>query len=59
MNPQLVLLSGTAGDNEGRHSVSVEVLQAIERYNLLRTDQNGRIQLSRNGEKMWVQAEKK
>ncbi len=56
-NPQLVLLSVAAGDYDGRPSA--EVLRALEGYNLLRTDQNGWIHLSTDGEQLWVQVERK
>ncbi len=56
-NPQLVLLSVAAGDYDGRPSA--EALQAVDGYNLLRTDQNGWIQLSTDGEQLWVEVERK
>jgi len=36
-----------------------ETLEAVEGYTLLRTDQNGWIELSTDGEQMWVEVEKK
>ena len=54
--PQIVLLSVAAGDLEGLPSP--ETLQAIEGYNLLRTDQNGWIELTTDGEHLWVEAER-
>ena len=55
--PQAILLSVGAGDLEGRPQA--ETLQAMQGYTLLRTDQNGWIRLSTDGEEMWVQVEKK
>jgi beta-lactamase superfamily II metal-dependent hydrolase len=36
---------------------SKETLEAVEGYTLLRTDQNGWIELSTDGEQMWVEVE--
>ncbi len=47
-NPQVVLLSVAAGDREGRPDP--ETLEAVESYTLLRTDRNGWIELSTDGE---------
>jgi beta-lactamase superfamily II metal-dependent hydrolase len=55
--PQVMLLSGGAGDRRTRPAP--EVLQAVQGYNLLRTDQNRWVHLSTDGERMWVEAEKK
>ena len=57
LNPQLVLLSVAAGDPEGLPSP--ETLEVVEGYNLLRTDRNGWVKLSTDGEQMWVQAERR
>jgi competence protein ComEC len=57
IRPQIVLLSVDAGDHEGLPSP--ETLEAIEGYSLLRTDQNGWIELSTDGEQLWVEAEVK
>ena len=54
LNPQVVLLSVSARDGEGRPSA--ETLEAVQGYNLLRTDRNGWIELSTDGERMWVEA---
>jgi beta-lactamase superfamily II metal-dependent hydrolase len=56
LQPQIVLLSVAAGDREGRPDP--ETLQAVERYTLLRTDRNGWIELTTDGEQMWVEVEK-
>jgi hypothetical protein len=50
------MLSVAAGDREGRPDP--EVLEAVKGYNLLRTDRNGWIELSTDGEQMWVEVEK-
>ena len=57
LHPQVVLLSVAAGDPEGLPSP--ETLDSIEGYNLLRTDRNGWIQLTTNGEHMWLEVERK
>ena len=54
-NPQLVLLSIAAGDLRGLPDA--ETLDALEGYNLLRTDQNGWIDLITDGKQMWVEVE--
>jgi competence protein ComEC len=56
IRPQIVLLSVDPGDYEGLPSP--ESLEAIEGYSLLRTDHNGWIQLSTDGEQLWVEVEK-
>jgi competence protein ComEC len=53
LNPQLVLLSVSARDGQGRPSV--EVLEAVQGYTLLRTDRNGWIELTTDGDQMWVE----
>lgn len=55
--PQLVLLSVGAGDVQGLPDP--EMLEAVQGYTLLRTDQNGWIELTTDGEQMWVEVEKK
>ena len=55
--PQVALLSVAAGDAEGRPDP--ETLKALEGYTLLRTDRNGWIKLSTDGERMWVEVERK
>ncbi len=56
-SPQVILLSVEAGDYDGRPDP--ETLAAVEGYSLLRTDQNGWIEISTDGEQMWVQVERK
>jgi len=55
--PELVLLSVAAGDSDGLPDL--ETLSAVQGYNLLRTDLNGWIRLSTDGELMWVEAERR
>jgi competence protein ComEC len=54
--PQIVLLSVAAGDRRARPAP--EVLQAVQGYTLLRTDQNGWVHLSTDGDQMWVEVER-
>ncbi len=57
LRPLLVLLSVAPADRTGLPSA--ETLQALEGYNLLRTDQNGWIELTTDGKQMWVEVERK
>jgi competence protein ComEC len=57
LNPQVVLLSVSARDGQGRPSA--ETLEAIQGYNLLRTDRDGWIHLSTDGEQLWVEVERR
>jgi beta-lactamase superfamily II metal-dependent hydrolase len=52
----VALLSVAAGDAQGRPDP--QVLEALEGRTLLRTDRNGWIELSTDGEKLWVEVEK-
>jgi competence protein ComEC len=54
--PQVVLLSVAAGDEAGRPDP--ETLAAVDGYTLLRTDLDGWIHLSTDGERMWVEVER-
>ena len=56
LNPELVILSVAAGDENGMPDG--EVLESIKDYAVLRTDQNGWIEISTNGEQMWVNVER-
>ena len=56
LNPQVILLSVKAGNYDGLPSP--ETLEVTEGYTLLRTDQNGWIQITTNGEEMWVEVER-
>ena len=55
--PQAILLSVAAGDPDGLPDP--RALQAIQGYNLLRTDRNGWIELTTDGEQLWVEVERK
>jgi len=57
LSPEVVLLSVAAGDREGRPSP--EMLEALEGYTLLRTDRDGWIELSTDGQQMWVEVERR
>lgn len=57
LRPQVVLLSVAAGDREGRPDA--EMLEAMQGCPLLRTDQNGWIELSTDGHQMWVEVERR
>lgn len=56
LNPQVALLSVSAGDTV--ESLSDETLNALQGISLLRTDLNGWIHLSTDGERMWMEVEK-
>lgn len=57
LNPQAILLNVSAGNRQDLPSP--EVLQAVQGYNLLRTDQNGWIHLSTDGEHLWIEVQKR
>jgi competence protein ComEC len=57
LHPQLALLSVAPGDRTGLPSP--ETLDALQGYTILRTDQNGWIELTTDGQQMWVEVEKK
>lgn len=57
LRPQVVLLGVAAGDREGLPSA--ETLEAVQGYTLLRTDRNGWIELSTDGEQLWVEVERR
>jgi len=57
LHPQLALLSVAAGDKTGLPSS--ETIAALSGYTLLRTDQNGWIEISTDGKQMWVEVERK
>ncbi|MFZ2098857.1 MAG: ComEC/Rec2 family competence protein [Anaerolineales bacterium] len=57
LNPQVALLSVAPADKTGLPSP--ETLEALDGYNLLRTDQNGWIEISTDGTQMWVEVERK
>jgi beta-lactamase superfamily II metal-dependent hydrolase len=55
--PQLALLSVAAGNEEGLPHP--ETLKALDGIPLLRTDQDGWIELSTDGEQLWAEVERK
>lgn len=57
LNPEIVELSVDAADQNGMPDRSV--LESIKDYEILRTDQNGWIEITTNGEQMWVNVERK
>ncbi len=57
LNPELVLLSVSAADENGMPDS--EVLESVKGYDLLRTDQNGWIEVTTDGKQMWVNVERK
>ena len=57
LHPQLALLSVASGDKTGLPSP--ETLEALDGYTLLRTDQNGWIEITTDGNQMWVEVEKR
>jgi hypothetical protein len=56
LNPHLVVISVAPGDIDGLPSP--ETLDALKGYSLLRTDLNGWVEVSTDGEQMWVSAER-
>jgi competence protein ComEC len=56
LNPELIVLNVAAGDENGMPDD--ETLVAIQDHELLRTDQNGWIEITTNGEQMWVNVER-
>jgi competence protein ComEC len=56
LNPELVVLSVSAADENGMPDS--DVLETVKDYALLRTDQNGWIEIATNGSQMWVNVER-
>ncbi len=56
LRPQALLLSVSAGDVYGRPDPAV--LQTWQGFSLLRTDQHGWVDISTDGQQMWVQVER-
>jgi competence protein ComEC len=56
LNPELVILSVAAGDENGMPDP--DVMESVKDHALLRTDQNGWIEISTNGQQMWVNVER-
>ena len=57
LHPQMILLSVVADDFDG--PPSPETIEAVEGYTLLRTDRNGWIELTTDGEQLLVEVESK
>ncbi|MGB8982514.1 MAG: ComEC/Rec2 family competence protein [Anaerolineales bacterium] len=57
LNPEMVMLSVDAADPNGMPDG--EVLELVRDYQLLRTDRNGWIEITTDGEQMWVNVERK
>jgi beta-lactamase superfamily II metal-dependent hydrolase len=57
LHPQVILLSVDSLNRRGLPSP--ETLEAVEGYPLLRTDRNGWIQIETDGERMWVEVERR
>jgi competence protein ComEC len=56
LNPELIVLSVAAGDENGMPDA--DVMDAVKDYSVLRTDQNGWIEIATNGQQMWVNVER-
>ncbi len=56
LHPQLAVVSVEAADKTGLPSP--ETLESLAGYNLLRTDQNGWIEITTDGSQMWVEVER-
>ena len=54
MHPQILLLSASPNDRPGE-----ELWAALEGYPLLVTSQHGWIELTSDGEQMWVEVERR
>ena len=57
LNPELVVLSVSAADENGMPDSAV--LESIKDYQLLRTDENGWVEITTDGDRMWVNVERK
>jgi competence protein ComEC len=57
LNPEVVLLSVDAADENGMPDS--EVLESLKDFELLRTDQNGWIEITTDGTQMWVNVERR
>jgi len=56
LNPELVILSVSAADENGMPDETV--LEFVKDYTLLRTDQNGWIDITTDGTQMWVDVQR-
>jgi len=57
LDPEIVLLSVAAQDSSGLPDT--RLIDSITNPNLLRTDRSGWIEISTDGEQMWVEVERK
>jgi competence protein ComEC len=57
LNPEIIVLSVAAADPNGMPDS--EVLEIIQDYGVLRTDRNGWVEITTNGERMWVNVERR
>jgi competence protein ComEC len=57
LRPEVVLLSVSAADRE--ELPSPETLELLQGYTVLRTDRDGWLELSTDGEQMWVEVKKR
>jgi competence protein ComEC len=57
LNPQLAVISVAAADQDGLPDQ--DALDALAGHSLLRTDQNGWIEITTDGKQMWVEVERK
>lgn len=56
LRPGLVVLSVAADDYDGQPSP--DTMEALEGYSVVRTDRNGWVRLSTDGERLWVEVER-
>ena len=57
LQPQVLLLSVALNDRRGLPDESL--LQGLADYSLLRSDRNGWIELTTDGERLWLEVERK
>jgi beta-lactamase superfamily II metal-dependent hydrolase len=57
LNPELVLLDVSAADKNGMPDS--QVLDSVKDFDVLRTDQNGWVEVTTDGKQMWVNVERK
>jgi beta-lactamase superfamily II metal-dependent hydrolase len=56
LHPEMVVISVAAADKDGRPDA--DVLETLKDYSVLRTDQNGWIEVVTDGSRMWVSSER-
>ena len=57
LNPQVAIISVSANNPKGLPAK--EILSYFEKSTVLRTDQQGWIELASNGQQLWITAERK